>query len=249
MTSSPSSVSLASTGAPTGVVRAAGLLVSGSVGRATLAQVLAEARVARTWVAGTWSAQVAAAGTVRVQVAADAVQFARLRGRVPESDELAASTTASGDVVLGPAALRELTAQGQRVVLAHELTHVVLRQTARTGLPRWIVEGSAEYTAYRWAGVSLAAACPTLANDVRAGRLPAGPPSDAAFAGGRQQRAYQQAHGYMSFLVERFGLGDWEQFVLRASGGSAGAFGDSFSGATPGGLRTAYTAFLRDALR
>lgn len=238
-----------STASATGVIRAAGLQVTGSVNRAELAQVLAEAQVARTWVARTWPTQVAAAGTVRVQVAADAAQFARLRGGVPESDELAASTTASGDVVVGPAALNELTAQGRRVVLAHELTHVVLRQTARTGLSRWVVEGSAEYTAYRWTGLSLAAACPTLATDVRAGRLPTGPPSDSAFSGSQQQRAYQQAHGFMSFLVARFGIGTWQRFVLRASAGSAGAFEDSFSRATPADLSTAYAAFLRDALR
>ena len=238
-----------STTAGTVVVRAPGLQVSGSVGRAELMQVLAEAQTARGWVARTWPRQVAAAGTIRLQVAADAAQFARLRGGVPESDELAASTTASGDVVVGPSVVHGLTAQGQRVVLAHELTHVVLRQTARAGLPRWVVEGSAEYTAYRWTGLSLAAACPTLAGDVRAGRVPLGPPTDAAFSGSQQQRAYQQAHGYMSFLVARYGEVAWARFVVAASAGSGDAFGESFGGATPAGLRSAYAAFLRAALR
>ena len=166
---------------------------------------------------------------------------------MPESDDLAASTTATGDVVLGPAVLRDLTPQGQRVVLAHELTHVVLRQTSRTGLPRWVVEGSAEYTAYRFAGLSLAAACPTLAADVRAGRLPAGPPTDATFSGS-QQRAYQEAHAYMSFLVTRYGVRDWTRFVVATSAGRDDAFGESFGGATPAKLRTAYAVFLHVAL-
>lgn len=209
---------------------------------------LSEAQTARSWVARTWPRQVAADGTVRLQVAADSAQFARLRGGVPESDELAASTTASGVVVIGPTVVSGLTAQGQRVVLAHELTHVVLHQTARAGLSRWVVEGSAEYTAYRWTGLSLAAACPTLANDVRAGRVPTGPPADTSFSGGQQQRAYQQAHGYMSFLVSRYGLSAWQRFVLQASAGRAGAFADSFGGATPAGLRSAYAAFLRHSL-
>ena len=232
----------------TGVVRAAGLQVSGSVGHAELTQVLQDAQVAREWVARTWPQQIADAGTVHVQVAADAAQFARLRGGAPESTELAASTTSSGVVVVGPAVVRELTAQGQRVVLAHELTHVVLRQTARSGLPRWVVEGSAEFTAYRWSGLSLAAACPTLAADVRAGRVPVGPPSVAAFSGDQQQRAYQQAHGFMSFLVARFGLTAWEGFVVATSAGSADAFAERFGGASPAGLQTAYAAFLRRTL-
>ncbi|NYJ75045.1 hypothetical protein [Allobranchiibius huperziae] len=242
-TSSRSSAPSAATG--TVVLSTAGLQVSGSVGTTQLAQVLAEARVARTWVARTWPTQVAAAGTVRVQVAANAAQFARLRGGVPESDDLAASTTASGEVVIGQAVMQGLTAQGQRVVLAHEITHVVLRQTTRTGLARWVVEGSAEYTAYRWTGLSLGAACPTLAADVRADRLPAGPPPDAAFSGGQQQRAYQDAHAYMSFLVDRFGENAWKQFVLATSSGSTDAFGADFDGATTTGLRAAYAAFLR----
>lgn len=242
-TSSTSSTSSPATG--TVVLSTTGLQVTGSVGTTQLAQVLADARVARTWVARTWPTQVAAAGTVRVQVAANAAQFARLRGGVPESDDLAASTTASGEVVIGPAVMQGLTAQGQRVVLAHELTHVVLRQTMRTGLARWVVEGSAEYTAYRWTGLSLGAACPTLAADVRADRLPAGPPPDAAFSGGQQQRAYQDAHAYMSFLVDRFGENAWKQFVLATSAGSTDAFGADFDGATTTGLRAAYAAFLR----
>lgn len=226
-------------------MRSAGVQVSGTEGTPALSRVLAEADLARTWVARTWPRQVVAAGTVRVLVAADAAQFARLRGAVPESSELAASTTASGDVVLAPAAVRELTAQGRRVVLAHEITHVVLGQAGRTGLPRWVVEGSAEYTAYRWAGLSLAAACVTLAEDMRTGNRPTGPPADGEFSGAHEQSAYQQAHAYMSFLVARFGLPAWQRFVLAADAGSAAAFGDSFSGATPATLAPAYVVFLR----
>lgn len=227
----------------------AGLRMSGATSRTSLDAFAAQAATARTWVQRIWPQQVAAAGTINVVIAGSQAQFAQLRGGAPLTDDLAASTTSQGTVVVSQTALGAVTDQGRRVVLAHELTHVVLRQTQRVGVPRWIVEGSAEYTAYRWAGLSLAAACPTLRDQVRAGQLPSLPPGDTLFDGSTGQSAYQQAHVYMSFLISRFGLAAWKRFVIQAGTGSQTAFGTTFGGATPSALRGAYLTYLRNVMR
>lgn len=231
-------------------VTSAGLQVSGSTSRASLDAFAAQAATARTWVERTWPQQVAATGTISVIIADSAARFAQLRGGAPDTDDLAASTTSNGTVIVSQQALSAVTVQGRRVVLAHELTHVVLQQTRRAGLPPWVVEGSAEYTAYRWAGLSLSAACPTLRDQVLAGQVPTLPPGDELFdSSSTQQSAYQQAHAYMSFLVARFGLAAWKRFVLAAGSGSATAFGSTFGGSTPAALRGAYLAYLGKVMR
>lgn len=230
-------------------VVSAGLRISGSISRSSLEAFAAQAATARIWVERTWPQQVATAGTISVVIAGSDAQFAQLRGGAPMTDDLAASTTSNGTVVVSQKALGAITDQGRRVVLAHELTHVVLRQTRRVGVPRWIVEGSAEYTAYRWAGLSLSAACPTLRDHVRAGQSPALPPADKLFDGTTGQSAYQQAHAYMSFLVSRFGEAAWKRFVIAADSGSQTAFGTTFDRSMPVGLRGAYLTYLRKAMR
>ncbi len=225
-----------------------GVRVHGAVSGASLDVVLEQAVQARAWVEQLWPQQVAAFGTVQIAIATTDAQFAALRGGAPGTDDLAASTTAEGTVILSETALQLLTAQGRRVVLAHELTHVVLKQTQRRGLPPWIVEGSAEYTAYRWAGLSLARACPTLRAQVHSGDIPSLPPTKDLFSGSSRQSAYQQAHAYMSFLIARFGLAAWKRFVISADGAAPGAFAKSFAGAAPAELQTAYSSYLRKVM-
>lgn len=230
-------------------VVSAGLRISGATSMTSLDALAAQAATARTWVQRIWPQQVAATGTINVVIAGSDAQFAQLRGGAPPTNDLAASTTSQGTVVISQTALGAITDQGRRVVLAHELTHVVLRQTQRVGVPLWIVEGSAEYTAYRWAGLSLGAACPTLRDQVRAGQLPSLPPGDTLFDGSTRQSAYQQAHVYMSFLISRFGLAAWKRFVIEAGTGSQTAFGTAFGGAGPSALREAYLTYLRNVMR
>ena len=49
-------------------------------------------------------------------------------------------------------------------------------------LPRWLVEGLAEYVSRRGSTTPPRQAAPELAAEVRAGQLPTAPPTDAAFA-------------------------------------------------------------------
>lgn len=229
-------------------LRAPGLVIEGSVDQRDLAAVMSAAKVARSWVERTWPTQVASVGTVTVRVAKDAAQFTQLRGGPASSGDVVASTTPGGEVILAQTVLGTLTPQGRQIVLAHELTHAILKQTKRTGLPQWVVEGSAEFTAYRFAGVPEPAQTPLLAKAVLAGTAPSGPPSDASFSGSSVQLAYQQAHGYTNFLVDHYSLNNWRHFVVATGNGSRTAFADSFAGATAAKLRPAYTAFLKVTL-
>lgn len=225
-----------------------GIRVTGSVDRDELSSVLDAARAARSWVERTWPRQTAEAGEVKIQVASNPAQFAQLRGGAPTSPDVVASTTPTGLIVLSRQALGMLNVQGRRVILAHEITHVVLQQTKRAGLPHWVVEGSAEFTAYRFAGVSLAESIRLLTAVVRAGNTPSAPPGNGSFSTNSSQSAYQQAHGYTAFLVDRYGMSAWRQFVVATDNGSETAFADFFSGASVETLRVAYTAFLRSRI-
>ncbi len=233
-------------------VSGTGLTISATgVAKPVLTATLAEAQVARGWVQRTWPGQLRAFPTLRVQVAADDADFTRLRGSTPPTADVAATTTSDGRVVLAPAARSRLTSRGTQVVLAHEFTHAVLRQTSRTGVPRWIIEGSAEFSAYRYAGASLRAACPDLVSERRQDDTgPSVPPTDGAFVGATGAVAYQQAHAYSAFLVHRYGLSAWQRFVLAVGAGSDvdQALRMLTGSPSTGALRTAYDDFLRTSL-
>ncbi len=189
-------------------------------------------------------------GTVRIEVPADDNGFRSLGGanrrNGPESAQVAATTTPDGRVVLSPQVFDDLTAEGVVVVLAHELTHVALGQATLTGVPRWVIEGSAELTAFKPTGLSLAQAAPKLAGQVRAGQVPAAPPADPDFAESADA-AYQGAYAWSRFLHERYGSAKFTRFVRAADARRHDAFFQAF-GVEPSELGVDYQQFLRDAV-
>ncbi|MDQ1679371.1 MAG: hypothetical protein QOI42_230 [Frankiaceae bacterium] len=84
-------------------------------------------------------------------------------------------------VVVNPATFSRLTPLGQRIVLTHEVTHVASRLDTGPSSPSWLVEGLADYVAYRDAGVATRVAARDLVTAARSGGLPAALPSDADF--------------------------------------------------------------------
>jgi hypothetical protein len=108
-------------------------------------------------------------------------------------------------VVLNVTAGAQLGPTALRVVLRHELTHVAARAATDEHTPLWLQEGLAEYVGYRDSGLPPDAIAPGLASEVRAGRLPTGPPPDAAFAGPNLVLAYQQAWSLVHYLASRLG--------------------------------------------
>ncbi len=228
-------------------VRGRYVIVRGDVSPRRLRTIADDADKAARWVSHTWGDAWTRRGRVTIRVPRDESGFRALGGA---GRRVAATTTSHGVVVINPEARSEVTEEGMVVVLAHELTHVALRQYAASRAPRWVIEGSAEFTAYRRTSLSLPAAAPQVATMVRAGRPPAGPPADDRFAvdAPHLQRAYQEAHTWCVFLVDRYGLTRFTRFVQRADRKGAAAFRAAFH-TTPAELRPDYRRWLRERMR
>ncbi|MFB8020337.1 hypothetical protein ACFC36_17440 [Streptomyces rubiginosohelvolus] len=84
-------------------------------------------------------------------------------------------------VIVNPQAYATLGSFGQRIVLAHETTHVATRTSTSTATPVWLSEGFADWTAYRGEDRAADTVAPELAEAVRSGRTPAGLPADPDF--------------------------------------------------------------------
>lgn len=229
----------------TSTTRGVQLIVSGTSSEARLRAVSQDAVTAVRRVRQVWGVS-ALTGRVYVEVPSNDAEFRRRGGSTEAGAQIAATTTADGRVVLAPALFSRVTRQGRVVVLTHEFTHVALRRGSRTDVPRWVVEGAAEFTAYRATGLSLPELAPQLAKAVRAGRLPPGPPTDARF-GSAPQAAYQEALAWCDFLVDRFELARFTRFVRSAGADHERDFRTAF-GVRPSALRAPFDAFLRERM-
>ena len=132
-----------------------------------------------------------------VVVPATAADAARLAGVAPEQvaglDALAVGVEAEFPdgrpagvrIVVQPARFPGLTRLGRRITLTHELVHVATRAattvTAPGALPRWLVEGYADYAARAGRGLDARALARPLLDAVAAG-APVLVPDDDAFA-------------------------------------------------------------------
>ena len=218
------------------------LLVTGRAPEARLRTVVRDARIAVSRVRQIWGSSVLS-GPVHIEVPADEAGFRAAGGSVEPGAQVAATTTPAGLVVLAPDLFSQVSGQGVLVVLTHELTHVALHQTGDSAPARWVVEGAAEFTAYRPTGLTLPRLTPQLAAAVRAGHTPSGPPSDARFRSD-PDAAYQDAYAWCAFLVHRFGMAAFTGFV-RSSRPSQHADFTVFFGTSIGSLDQPFRAFLR----
>lgn len=147
--------------------------------------------------------------------------------------QIGAGGAAQADrIVIVPTALTTLTGPGRDVVLAHELTHVAARRSARRVVPLWLSEGLAEYVAYREVPLREAQVAAPLLSQVRRSGLPDHLPADGAFepGGGDLPAAYGAAWLVVRTLVEQRGQGAVVRFYRAAAGGlevAATAAGDS----------------------
>lgn len=220
------------------------------VGAAVRQQTPALVDAALSRVRSVWTAPLATAGrelTVprSVQVTATQAQFVGLGGGSGQG--VAATTRADGTVVLAPDVWTGTTGQGRIVVIAHELTHVVLHSQT-SGSARWLVEGPPEWTAYHGTSLTVPAIAPQLAAAVRAGRPATGPPADTAFTNGPLQAAYQSAFTWCTFLVQRSTTAAFAGFVLAATDHSAAqlpAIFEAHFGTSMDGLTSEYEQFQR----
>jgi hypothetical protein len=157
-------------------------------------------------------------------------------------------------IIVNPPNFRRLGANGRRVVITHEVTHVATRDVSGADVPTWLVEGFADYVGYLGTGLSARAICQELAVDVRAGRVPAALPADADFDGGnaRLAQAYEAAWLAVRLVAERSGRAGLVAFY-RAVGRDGTA--DPVAAAmrtvlhtTPATFTTAWRTYVRGQL-
>lgn len=168
-------------------------------------------RVTQVWGPG-WAPAAA------VEMPANEGAFTALTALAGGTSDVAAVTlsdTPSGSpggpgerIVVNPAAFAKLSPLGQRVVLTHELTHVASAPVTGPGAPRWLVEGFADYVAFRDSGLPIRVAAAELAAQVRAGDLPAALPDGAAFdqrRGAELAATYEEAWLACRLIATRVG--------------------------------------------
>jgi hypothetical protein len=92
-------------------------------------------------------------------------------------------------------------------VLTHEITHVATRRVTNVAVPKWLVEGFADYVGYSGTDAQVREAAADLAVDVRAGRVPSTLPTDAEFDGDnpRLTQAYEGSWMACRLIADRIG--------------------------------------------
>jgi hypothetical protein len=183
-----------------------------------------------------------------VLVPDDAAEFSALAGDQPLAGTgadvgavtvLERSGAAASRIVISPAAVRHLSTSAEQVLLRHELTHVATAAVTTDGMPRWLVEGFAEYVARPdETGTTLTA-------------MPSHLPADAAFDPSTPTAvaAYEQgrlACAYVVSLAGRAGLAR-----LYGSAGSAGLPEalHTVLGTDVAGFESGWRTYVGDALR
>lgn len=98
--------------------------------------------------------------------------------------ELGGARTATGDrILLNPGVfLGKTSALGQRVVLAHEITHVASAAATTRNVPLWLVEGLADTVGFGTTTLTPAEGAPELAAAVKSGDTPTGLPANTDFS-------------------------------------------------------------------
>lgn len=144
-------------------------------------------------------------------------------GGDPSRVEAAQSTEETGSgpdrrqsgnrIVIDPVAFRELSAAGKTAVVTHELTHVASRASTTPQTPLWLVEGLADYVAYRRDGVLRPGGLTdsALTRELRTlfltSGVPAALPSNSEFDSSNPQgaAAYEQAWLACRLIAQRYG--------------------------------------------
>ncbi|MCU1675488.1 MAG: hypothetical protein JWM93_246 [Frankiales bacterium] len=114
-------------------------------------------------------------------------------------------TSLAERVVLNPGTFGRLSPLGQRIVMAHEVTHVATRLATGKSMPVWLVEGFADYVAYRHSGVETRVAARDLIPSLRRLPLPSTLPADDRFdpAAADLGASYELAWLACRFIAER----------------------------------------------
>lgn len=165
-------------------------------------------------------------------------------------------TSAVGNrILVNPATISRLGTLGWHVVLTHEITHVATRAVTASAAPTWLVEGFADYVAYRSTPVADSAAAPDLTAALLAGHTPSHLPPDEAFTGTNTilAQVYEQAWLAVRLIASRAGTAGLLRFyrAVASRADSTSALRAALArevGVTPGGFVVLWRSYLRTAL-
>jgi hypothetical protein len=110
-------------------------------------------------------------------------------------------------VVINPADWRELDPVDRRIVMTHEVTHVATSAATDYSTPVWMIEGFADYVAYRAVDLLDAGVSDELYDLVAAGDAPRELPEDRDFdpGWGEVDTSYEEALLAVQMIAERHG--------------------------------------------
>jgi hypothetical protein len=153
-------------------------------------------------------------------------------------------------ILVNPATASRLGALGQQVVITHEITHVATRAVTAAAAPTWLVEGFADFVAYRSAAVPVTVAARELRTAVRTGHVPSGLPTERDFNGTNPNLAqsYEEAWLAVRLIANRAGSAGLLRFYRAVAGASAADRAGALSAAlaaTLGDTSAGFTALWR----
>lgn len=170
---------------------------------------------------------------VAVLIPSSGAEFAAVTADQGDTADLAAvsvadavqpdGTVLGARIVLNPANLGRLDAQGRRLVVQHELTHIAARAVTNDRMPTWVIEGFADYVGNLGSGMSVAASAHELATEVRAGTVPDSLPADGDFAGNnaRLSQVYEESWLACRLIAARSGRAGLVRFYRVVSAAAA----------------------------
>jgi hypothetical protein len=165
------------------------------------------AQVATSW-SGPWEHKVVIL-VPRDQAEAERLVGARDLGQVAA---VAASSIESGPfqrvlgnrIVVNSTNVRRYDQLNLQVVMTHEMTHVATR-TIGQGVPLFIVEGFADFTALRPIAAPLSFTRPALSSAVKSAHFDGLLPSDAGLRGSSASVAYDESSSFCLWIANTFG--------------------------------------------
>ncbi|WP_375475005.1 hypothetical protein [uncultured Jatrophihabitans sp.] len=124
-------------------------------------------------------------------------------------------------LIVNPAQFDRLSALGRRIVVRHETTHIAAAVATSDIMPRWVVEGFAEYVGNLGAGQPTAVAASELRAQVRRAGPPQALPGDAAFDSTTAAQAYEEAWLACRLIAARAGQSGLVRFYRLVGSPSA----------------------------
>jgi hypothetical protein len=225
----------------------AGLVLGHPSDAARLPRVAAAVDAAVPAVTAVWGTHWAR--RVAVLVSASSPELTALAGTgttLTDISALAVFDAADPDarLVLNSGALAALTPVGLGIVLRHEITHIASATDTGASMPRWLVEGFADYVANLTSGQPVRDVARELRADLVRGVRPAALPADAAFApgGARLAQTYEQAWLACRLVAARAGPGGLVR-LYRMVGASSDAPAVAVAAAVRAVLHESVAAF------